>query len=186
MAKRLSEEQWLEIKTKYQMGVSNNSIAMDFGIPESTIRARAKRENWTQKLRSQVTDIKSKITEIANECEPSQIPIVKQVIDQEITDAMQIAKSITNLQKGALNLHNVVIKRTIDGVNSGKLGVKEASQVLANTGLKVDQIHKMNNPDAPLVQNNIQNNNTATATSINADEVKQAINDVLDELERDY
>jgi len=165
MAKRLSEEQWLEIKTKYQMGVSNNSIAMDFGIPESTIRARAKRENWTQKLRSQVTDIKSKITEIANECEPSQIPIVKQVIDQEITDAMQIAKSITNLQKGALNLHNVVIKRTIDGVNSGKLGVKEASQVLANTGLKVDQIHRMNNPDSPLIQNNIQNNNTANSVS---------------------
>ncbi len=108
-------------------------------------------------------------------------------IEQEITDAMQIAKSITNLQEGALNLHSIVIKKTIDSVQAGRLGVKEASQVLTNTGLKVDQIHKMNNPDGPQNQINIQNNNTATAeiSEITKCQVEQWTNEILNEIEGD-
>lgn len=171
MAKRLSDEQWLEIRTKYELGGAIRAIAREFDIPHGTIQARIRKENWVQNLASQVSEIKTKIQEISQVANPAQMV----AIEQEITDAMQIAKSITNLQKGALNLHNIVIKKTIDGVQAGKLGVKEASQVLANTGLKVDQIHKMNNPDGPQTQVNIQNNNSATAI---VEDVKKTVEDL--------
>lgn len=174
MAKRLTQDQWVEIKTKYQMGDSNNSIALKYDIPESTIRAKAKRENWTRELRTQISDVKSKIKDIANSCEPSQFPI----IEQEITEAMQIMKSITNLQKGALNLHGTIIKKAMHQTSTGEITPREASQILANVGLKVDQIHKMNSPEQP--QTAIQINNDISLerqTKITYEQIKGFIDE---------
>lgn len=186
----ISKEIWQKAKALFEIGKSLSEISSETGIARSGISMRAKSEKWnSEKLNSIAADkVKaiSNLEEIETKIEQLPSKIEQQVVQKEVDDRLAILNSVSNLQKGALNLHGIVIKKTIDGVNSGKMSVNEASKVLSNTGLKVDQIHKMNNPDAPLVQNNIQNNNTATATSINADEVKQAINDVLDELERDY
>jgi uncharacterized protein YjcR len=50
--RRNSLERWEQIKTAYASGIGLREIARNLGIPEGTVLARAKREGWTQQIRS--------------------------------------------------------------------------------------------------------------------------------------
>lgn len=63
---RLTDKQWTEIKTRFQLGESVNSIAMDYSVPESTIRARKTKEGWTQGNKDETNLIKESLTDIFN------------------------------------------------------------------------------------------------------------------------
>jgi hypothetical protein len=43
---------WAEIRTAYASGIGLREIARNMNIPEGTVLARAKREHWTQQIRS--------------------------------------------------------------------------------------------------------------------------------------
>lgn len=150
MARRVKEIDWVDIRVKYELGYAIRAIAREYDIHHGTIQHRIKKEGWEQSLAVQVSEIKGKISEISQVANPAQMV----AIEKELTDAMQIAKSITDLQCKALQLHNVVLNKAITQTSSGEMSVKEASQILAATGLKVDQIHKMNNPTSELELNN--------------------------------
>lgn len=161
MARRLTDEQWLKIKTRYELGDSNNGIANEFGIPESTIRAKAKTQNWQRKLRTQVIENKQNIKQIANNCEPSQIDQVAQRLKDEIDEEFMLVKSIKNLDKGALNIHNLVVADTFDKVKKGKISTSDASAILQKQGLGVDKIaNRAGIGKADVEINNNQQNNT--------------------------
>jgi very-short-patch-repair endonuclease len=58
MARRLSDEKWLEIKTRYQLGHVIRAIARDYDITDGAIRARAKSESWIKLSSDKIEDIK--------------------------------------------------------------------------------------------------------------------------------
>jgi len=43
---RRGKTEWVAIRHAYEAGAPTRSIARDFGVPESSIRARAKLEGW--------------------------------------------------------------------------------------------------------------------------------------------
>ncbi|MDQ5920465.1 MAG: hypothetical protein QG673_521 [Pseudomonadota bacterium] len=100
MTRKLTQEQWQIIETKYKTGESIRHIARDYNIPESTIRARRDKEKWTQELRTQVTEIVSKINDIAQNCSPAQMDIVQSAIDKQI----KRLAVINNIVDGGFNL----------------------------------------------------------------------------------
>ena len=50
MKRRLSREQWEQIKVAYAAGADLRELARNAGIPEGTVLARAKRDEWTQQI----------------------------------------------------------------------------------------------------------------------------------------
>ena len=47
MRRKLPESAWNEIRTAYASGIGLRELARNMGIPEGTVLARAKREDWT-------------------------------------------------------------------------------------------------------------------------------------------
>lgn len=103
MARRLSEESWVEIRTKYEMGVPMLQIAGDFDITEGAIRARRNKEGWTQKLRTQIIELKEKVQEITNNITDSQIPYVQ----DEINDMLSLQREVNTFVKRAVKLNTM-------------------------------------------------------------------------------
>jgi hypothetical protein len=49
---RISADVWQQVKTAYASGIGLREIARNMSIPQGTVLARAKRENWTQQIQS--------------------------------------------------------------------------------------------------------------------------------------
>ena len=166
MARKLKTSDWSEIEARYKSGDKIRAIARDFDIPHGTIQARIKKENWTQEIASKITDIKQKINEISQVAKIEEMPIIEAKIQQEVSDQLAIVKSIQNLDKGALNLHGIILKKTISKAMSGEMSEQGASRIAQSMGLSVDKVaaRAAGIGREPQTQVNIQNNNTATAT----------------------
>lgn len=162
MAKKLNEQQWTDIKSRYQLGDPIRAIARDYDIPDSTIHAKKNKENWNQNLSAQVSELKNKITEIEHSVEPAQIPLITQRIEADISEHLAIIKSIQNLDKGALSLHNIILKNTISKTKTGEMNEREASGIVAQMGLSVDKVAARAGigKEQSTTQVNIQNNTT--------------------------
>ena len=52
MRRTIPKTTWAEIRTAYASGVGLRKIARNMGIPEGTVLAHAKRENWTRQIES--------------------------------------------------------------------------------------------------------------------------------------
>ena len=50
LLKRLSPDQWAQIRVAYASGIGLREIARNMGIPAGTVLARAKREGWTRQI----------------------------------------------------------------------------------------------------------------------------------------
>ena len=51
MSKRLTQYEWEQVRTAHASGLGLREIARSMGIPDGTVLARAKRENWSAQLR---------------------------------------------------------------------------------------------------------------------------------------
>jgi hypothetical protein len=49
---KISSDIWEQIRTAYASGIGLREIARHMNIPEGTVLARAKREGWTQQIKS--------------------------------------------------------------------------------------------------------------------------------------
>src|SRR6266550_7276293 len=49
---RVSADIWQQVKTAYASGIGLREIARNMNIPEGTVLARAKREDWTREIES--------------------------------------------------------------------------------------------------------------------------------------
>lgn len=173
MAKRLSASDWSAIKIQYELGHPIRAIAREFNITHGAIQSKIKKENWEQSLAIKVTDVKEKIKEI------SQVATSEQMvaIEQEISDTLQIMKSITNLQKGALNIHNIAIKNTLRKIQSGELSENEALRNVSMSGLSVDKIFAQVAPQQPSTAIQINNESDERNVVINLVEYKNGDRD---------
>jgi hypothetical protein len=50
IVRRLSRQEWEQMKTAYASGNGLRELARNIGIPEGTVLARANREGWTQEI----------------------------------------------------------------------------------------------------------------------------------------
>lgn len=134
MARRLSEAQWLTIKTKYELGESIRGVAREFDIPDSTIHARIKKEKWTKKLSAHITVIQDEIHQIEQSVERAQLPIIQAKLNEAV-DLMGMFKSFVDL---AANLNVQVLrelstepdlKTRIIGLNSLKATFKDIADI---------------------------------------------------------
>lgn len=167
----ISKELWQKAKTLFEIGKSLTDIAEVTGINKSSISKRAKNENWEKgKIQHLVEENIKAIqnVEIAKDKIQQEIqhPIQQEVIQKEISDQLALIKSITNLDKGALNLHNIILKKTLSKTMSGEMSEQEASRVAQSMGLSVDKVAaRAGIGREPQTQVNIQNNNAANMVS---------------------
>ena len=52
MRRTIPKSTWAEIRTAYTSGIGLREIALNMGIPEGTVLARAKREGWTREIQN--------------------------------------------------------------------------------------------------------------------------------------
>lgn len=104
--KHLTSDQWIRIKTDYEFGdKSIRQIAGEYGITDTAIRLRIKKENWTQKLRMQVIDIKKNIEKISQQSSREQLPYVQDKLN-EVLDLSTKVKSYLSTAID-VNLRNI-------------------------------------------------------------------------------
>lgn len=135
--KKLTTDQWLEIKTRYELGHTLRKIADDYKCDFTIISKKAKKENWEKGRLQQ--DVQTATTIIADIATNLQQPALK-VVMKEMDDKISILNSIFNLDKGAINLHNIILKKAIAQTSAGDITLKDASQITASMGLSIDKV----------------------------------------------
>lgn len=145
MPKKLSDAEWSDIRTRYELGGGIRAIARDYNIPHGTIQNRIKKQNWKQELASKVTDLTNKIDEISHIIKPEQVAIIEEHLHQEIEQRLAINKGLHNIAKGGMTIHNIILKNTYKKVLAGQISEKEAAQILSNQGLKITSIRDISN-----------------------------------------
>ena len=140
MSKKLNNKEWSEIEARYKSGDKIREIARDFDIPHGTIQARIKRDGWTQEIATKLTEIQEKITEISQVAKNEDLAIIEAKIHESAANQFAIISSIQNLDKGALSLHNIILKNTISKTKTGEMNEREASGIVAQMGLSVDKV----------------------------------------------
>lgn len=169
----ISADLWVQARSLFEIGKTLRDIQAATGINFGSLSRKAKAEGWVkggmQELVAKNVEVYQNVTdEIQQDIRQNTTSNIQQnIIFNEVEARIKILNSINNIHRGALNVHNEIIKKTMEQIKSGKIGIKEASQILANTGLKVDQIHAVYKPDAPqsATQINIHNGNTVDAPS---------------------
>lgn len=79
----------------------------------------------------------------------------------------RFAKSINNLQKGALNLHSIVLKNTLEKVSTGQISNYQALKLVQMQGLNVKDIAGMTGISKESPQVAIQNNINSESSDSN-------------------
>ena len=138
--KKLTDEQWNEIKTRYNLGEGARAISRDYGIPHGTIQIRAKKGGWTTEIANEVAGIKESLNSISQMANLEQHHLIENYLKDMINHNLEVARTLLAIDKGGLNLHGVLLKRTIDKVRANQITEKEASVIMSNLGLGIDKI----------------------------------------------
>jgi len=157
VARTLKENDWLTIRTRYESGEPVRKIAKDIGISHTTIMNHAKKHGWSLEIAKQLTVIKEDIHKMKQVATSDQLDMIGNAIKQEVDETFELAKHISNLHKGALNLHNFVLKDTISRTKTKEVTTMEAVRLLQMQGLSVDKIGNANGLGnvTTAIQNNV-------------------------------
>lgn len=148
---------WEQAKLLFEMGKGVREISRKLDLPVSSLSRKSK--DWVQgKLEQQI----QAITKASTELEQSVPPDLMIMVEKEISDQKAIISSIQNLDKGALSLHNIILKNTISKTKTGEMNEREASGIVAQMGLSVDKVAARAGigKEQSTTQVNIQNNTT--------------------------
>lgn len=190
----IDKDVWLKAKALFEIGKSLTDIAEATGIDKSSISKRAKSKSWEKgKIQHLVSENVQALqnVEIAKDKIQQEIqhPIQQEVVNAEISEQLALIKSIQNLDKGALNLHGIILKKTISKAMSGEMSEQEASRIAQSMGLSVDKVAaRAGIGREPQTQVNIQNNANAVADANLEDIVRRVLssddeNDIISQLE---
>ena len=163
VANKLKEQDWIVIQTRFESGDVMRDIANDFDIALGTVQQRAKKNGWVRnKIVTQITEIKEQFKNISQNVSHDQLILVNDQLKKDFDDIAQITKTITNLQKGALNLHGQILKDTIKRIGTEELSGAEASRILQSQGLNVKDIANMTGISKERPQTAVQVNNSTS------------------------
>lgn len=166
VARTLKENHWVSIKTRYESGEPIRQIAKDIGISHTTIMNHAKKHGWTLEIAKQLTVIKSDIQKMKQVATSEQLDIIGNAIKQEVDTVFELAKHISNLQKGAINLHGMILRDTINKTKTGEISGSEASRIAQSQGLSVKDIANMSGISKERPQSAVQINNESKADKV--------------------
>lgn len=159
VTRHLKECHWKEMQILYQTGESVRNISQKFDISHTTVWNKIKKENWQRDLITrELDDIRNQIAKLSKIPDPEQLDQLGNILKQDIDEIFLLTKTLTNLQKGALNLHGMILKDTLTKMRSGDIKAIEASRIAQAQGLTVDKIASMAG---------ISKENPATAVQIN-------------------
>lgn len=166
VARTLKENHWVSIKTRYESGEPIRQIAKDIGISHTTIMNHAKKHGWTLEIAKQLTVIKSDIQKMKQVATSEQLDIIGNAIKQEVDTVFELAKHISNLQKGAINLHGMILRDTINKTKTGEISGSEASRIAQSQGLSVKDIANMSGISKERPQSAVQINNESKSDKV--------------------
>jgi hypothetical protein len=143
MAKHLNSEQWKTIQVKYEASnLSNCELATEFGISEGAIRKRAKYEQWDKKVR---TDVEQTITALTNlgtstkKYEPQQTTVLKSIISERLDDLRLFSETTSMVLKAQRNL----AVNTINKLAKGELLEHQGAAIFKMQGMTVPELAKL-------------------------------------------
>lgn len=142
-----SRELWLEIRTQYEAGMGVREIHRKYGISLGIISMRAKKENWIQGKIEHIIEQKAKATKdfiestaaLKKELNTEQYPYADKIIE----DKLHLMTSITHITKGAIGLHGLILKGTMDKLKKKEINELDAARVTNLQGLSVNNIAQM-------------------------------------------
>lgn len=118
---RLTADQWQEIRTERELGVSFGDLAAKFGIDKAGIVRRAKREGWGDG--SDVAEaVRRKVTEKVTAFDPARKAAT-------IEAAAELAADVVRQQRDDWALHRAHFGAVPDDLNAGKLGKVSAEMI---------------------------------------------------------
>ena len=150
--KRIPESTWAEIRTAYASGIGLREIARNMNIPEGTVLARAKRENWTREIQSARALAKREDAEKAISPIQAVAMSIHQRADRHVERMAGVSEKVVShvesLEPSAIldqidkvekriasrgeRSASMTAKRALRGKNGGQIGESEADY-LANT-----------------------------------------------------
>ena len=133
---KLTAKDWGDIETRYKLGHKVRDIAKSFNYDAGNITRKAKQLGWVHgSLQQPIQQTVSAKSNLQQEIQKIQQPNI-QLINHEIA----IKNKIQNLDNGALDLHEIILKDTMDKTKSGELSSRDSSQIISTLGLSVDKV----------------------------------------------
>jgi hypothetical protein len=170
--RRITPNDWAQIRTRVEFGDSMRSVARDFDITDKAIRDKSKKDNWNLEIRLQVAELKENIAQIYAKSTQEHVAYTDLRINQEISEQRQIVKAILGLDQGALTLHSMILNSTIKKVRAGEISEREASQITSSLGLSVDKVASRAGVGGENVQINTQINSGDSKSTVSIQPVK--------------
>lgn len=171
---KLTAQDWIEIKTRYQLGEKVRDIARDFKYSAGNISTKASKEGWKhEEIKRLVQESANGIkTFVENSTKLKQITTEDQalLIQQEIFELAQLKTSHKALQLSAMALAEKVIQTTHNFIDKhpGGVYVKSKNEKGTTVGLVTEVIKNLEpiyasisdtcNPRQTTINNNQQNN----------------------------
>ena len=147
----LTCKQWIECRTRFELGDKVRVIARDYQISEGTIRARAKKENWMPILKEKIQKfsevirlineqnaglIAQQIQGIAESVTFSRLPTVQERLQQEVAligDFSSFIRKAANMNVKYLNELDsnpeLDLKSKLAGLNVLKATMRDISDI---------------------------------------------------------
>lgn len=134
---KLTTEHWQEIRIKYELGQKVRDIAKSYKYDAGNIVKKAKQMGWEHaRIQQPIATATRLINEVTENLQPSELAVV----NKELNHQLEMMQFIENIDKGAMTLHHLVLKRTLDKIKNDTLSEREASQIASNMGLSIDKI----------------------------------------------
>lgn len=165
VARKLNSEDWIKIRTRYESGEVIRQIARDYDIALGTIQHRAKKEGWTKKLVSKLIEIRENFKDISKLTNIDQRKLVSDQLKTDLDQIMEIGQAIKSLQQRAVGVHNIILKKTYEGLTNGDISPIVASRTLQSQGIDTKTIMQTNGlskEKSTTIQLNTQFNNDNT------------------------
>lgn len=174
---KLTDKEWLRIKSEYEIGKGTRELSRDYSTAESTIRSRAKKDGWiraliAQEFNAQVSVLSAlAITsdEIKNKVAPAQLAEIEDLIIQKavskslafsaLQEAVAVMREATKVGQAFVLAHPdglYVKSETASGTSYGR-----TTEVISDLSAITTAANQIINGDKAIVDvtNNTQNNN---------------------------
>ena len=165
---KLNETTWIDIRTKFEIGIPTKVIAREYSISPGTIRHRVKNERWTRILQEKMAKF-SEVIKMINETNAglimeqvqglaevvtsSRMPVVMEKLQEQVNLIGDVRQFIT--KAAALNVKylneldnsDLSVKDRISGLSVLKATVKDLADIKTMPELPLDHTDAEESPE---------------------------------------
>lgn len=175
---RITDKEWLRIKSEYEIGKGTRELSRDYNIPESTIRSRAGRDGWIRafiahEFAAQVNSINELTATTKELARKVNDPAQYSVLEEIVAKRAKIKAYALSVQLEVMSIMNEAAKVGLNFIKANPEGTYVKSETASGTayGLTTEVLNHLDkvtnaanqiiNGDKALIDvtNNTQNNN---------------------------